>query len=61
MFLALPFAYNQDFDIDMHRLDIFIKNFVFPLISELGPQPQRNYHEGRAALRHYANQPARPL
>ena len=23
--------------------------------------PQRNYHEGRAAIRHYANQPARPL
>ena len=23
--------------------------------------PQRNYHEGRAALRHYANQPAHPL
>ena len=28
-------------------------------ISELGPR--RNYHEGRAAIRHYANQPARPL
>ena len=23
--------------------------------------PQRNYHEGRAAIRHYANQPACPL
>ena len=23
--------------------------------------PRRNYHKGRAALRHYANQPARPL
>ena len=23
--------------------------------------PRRNYHEGRAVLRHYANQPARPL
>ena len=23
--------------------------------------PRRNYHEGRAAIRHYANQPARPL
>ena len=23
--------------------------------------PQRNYHEGRAAIRHYANQTARPL
>ena len=22
--------------------------------------PQRNYHEGRAAIRHYANQPAVP-
>ena len=22
---------------------------------------RRNYHEGRAAIRHYANQPARPL
>ena len=22
---------------------------------------QRNYHEGRTAIRHYANQPARPL
>ena len=22
---------------------------------------QRNYHKGRAAIRHYANQPARPL
>ena len=26
---------------------------------ELGPR--RNYHEGRAAIRHYANQTARPL
>ena len=26
---------------------------------ELGPR--RNYHKGRAAIRHYANQPARPL
>ena len=23
--------------------------------------PRRNYHKGRAAIRHYANQPARPL
>ena len=23
--------------------------------------PRRNYHEGRAAIRHYANQPARPF
>ena len=23
--------------------------------------PQRNYHEGRAALRHYANQAAHPF
>ena len=23
--------------------------------------PRRNYHEGRAAIRHYADQPARPL
>ena len=23
--------------------------------------PRRNYHEGQAAIRHYANQPARPL
>ena len=23
--------------------------------------PQRNYHKGRAAIRHYANQPARPF
>ena len=23
--------------------------------------PRRNYHEGRAAIRHYANQPACPL
>ena len=23
--------------------------------------PRRNYHEGRAAIRHYANQTARPL
>ena len=23
--------------------------------------PRRNYHEGRAAIRHYANQPAHPL
>ena len=23
--------------------------------------PLRNYHKGRAAIRHYANQPARPL
>ena len=22
---------------------------------------QHNYHKGRAAIRHYANQPARPL
>ena len=29
------------------------------LIVKLGPR--RHYHEGRAAIRHYANQPARPL
>ena len=23
--------------------------------------PRRNYHKGRVAIRHYANQPARPL
>ena len=23
--------------------------------------PQRNYHKGRAAIRHYANQPTRPF
>ena len=23
--------------------------------------PRRNYYEGRAAIRHYANQPARPF
>ena len=23
--------------------------------------PRRNYHKGRAAIRHYANQPARPF
>ena len=23
--------------------------------------PRRNYHKGRAAIRHYANQPAHPL
>ena len=23
--------------------------------------PQRNYHKGRAAIRHYAHQPAHPL
>ena len=30
-----------------------------PLNVKLGPR--RNYHKGRAAIRHYANQPARPL
>ena len=29
------------------------------LIVKLGPR--RNYHKGRAATRHYANQPARPF
>ena len=24
-------------------------------------RPRRNYHKGRTAIRHYANQPARPL
>ena len=28
---------------------------------KLGPRPRRNYHKGRAAIRHYANQTARPL
>ena len=30
-----------------------------PLNVKLGPR--RNYHKGRAAIRHYANQTARPL
>ena len=33
---------------------------VHPKVRNHGEGPY-NYHEGRAAIRHYANQPARPL
>ena len=35
---------------------IFINVLVLVLV-DVKMGPQRNYHEGRAAIRHYANQP----
>ena len=39
----------------------YAKRALIPLSLNVKLGPQRNYHEGRAAIRHYANQTARPL
>ena len=42
-----------------------IEDYVIPWLTPLSLNvklgPRRNYHKGRAAIRHYANQTARPL
>ena len=39
----------------------YAKRVLTPLSLNVKLGPRRNYHKGRAAIRHYANQPARPL
>ena len=39
----------------------YAKRALTPWALNVKLGPRRNYHEGRAAIRHYANQPARPL
>ena len=39
----------------------YAKRALTPLSLNVKLGPRRNYHEGQAAIRHYANQPARPL
>ena len=39
----------------------YAKRALTPRSLNMKLGPRRNYHEGRAAIRHYANQPARPL
>ena len=39
----------------------YAKLALTPLSLNVKLGPRRNYHDGRAAIRHYANQPARPL
>ena len=39
----------------------YAKRALTPLSLNVKLGPRRNYHEGRAATRHYANQTGRPL
>ena len=39
----------------------YAKRAVTPRSLNVKLGPRRNYHKGRAAIRHYANQSARPL
>ena len=39
----------------------YAKQLLTPRYLNVKLGPQRNYHKGRAAIRHYANQTARPL
>ena len=39
----------------------YAKRALTPRSLNMKLGPRRNYHEGRAAIRHYANQTARPL
>ena len=39
----------------------YAKQALIPRSLNVKSGPQRNYHKGRAAIRHYANQTARPL
>ena len=39
----------------------YAKRAVTPRSLNVKLGPQCNYHKGRAAIRHYANQPARPF
>ena len=39
----------------------YAKRALTPLSLNMTLGPQRNYHEEREALRHYANQTARPI
>ena len=46
---------------DLAVLRHYAKRMLTPRSLNVKLGPRRNYHEGRAAIRHYANQPARPL
>ena len=39
----------------------YAKQALTPRYLNVKLGPRRNYHKGRAAIRHYANQTARPL
>ena len=39
----------------------YAKRALTPCSLNVKSGPRRNYHKGRAAIRHYTNQPARPL
>ena len=39
----------------------YAQRALTPRLVDVKLGPRRNYHEGRAAIRHYANQPAHPL
>ena len=39
----------------------YAKRALTPRFLNMKLGPRRNYHKGRAAIRHYANQTARPL
>ena len=39
----------------------FAKRALTPRSLNVKLGPRRNYHKGRAAIRHYANQPTRPF
>ena len=39
----------------------YAKRALIPRSLNVKLGPRRNYHKGRAAIRHYANQTARPL
>ena len=39
----------------------YAKRMLTPRFLNVKLGPRRNYHKGRAAIRHYANQTARPL
>ena len=39
----------------------YAKQVLTPRSLNVKLGPRRNYHKGRAAIRHYANQPARPF
>ena len=39
----------------------YAKRALTPRSLNMKLGPQRNYHEGQVAIRHYANQPAHPI
>ena len=47
--------------ISVQLLRHYAKRVLTPRSLNVKLGPRRNYHKGRAAIRHYANQTARPL